>query len=322
MQHLGAFLSSLCLGPSQSVAGLTVFPLLRQQASEPWYDTLADAIAARTARVTEVSDTGTVPELRIVNDSPRHVLIVDGEELVGAKQNRIVNLTILVPPQSTLTIPVSCVEAGRWREVSREFTPASHAYHSSGRRAKVEQVSMSMRTDGARSSDQGAIWSEIEMKSARIGANSRTRAASAMYDKERHNLDRFVEGLWPQEGQVGAVFAIRGQVAGLDVFDSPRTWSSLMPKLVRSYGLDALDLGVGGDGFAEPSPRRFLEAVSAAKCTLYPAIGAGRDLRVEGGGILGAALTTEHGVVHAVAFPATDVVRPRARRGMFEWPLK
>jgi hypothetical protein len=319
MQQLGAYLSSLSIGPSQSVAGLTVFPLLRQPAPEPWYDTLADAIAARTACVTEVSESGNVPELKVVNNSPRHVLIVDGEELVGAKQNRIVNLTILVPPKSSLTIPVSCVEAGRWREVSREFTPASHAYHSSGRRAKVEQVSVSLRSGGARVADQGAIWSEIEMKSARIGSNSRTRAASAMYDKERHNLDKFVEGLPPQEGQVGAVFAIRGQIAGLDVFDSPRTWSSLMPKLVRSYGLDALDLGIGGDGFAEPSPRRFLDAVIAAKCTFYLAIGAGRDLRVEGGGILGAALTTEHGVVHAVAFPATDVVGPRPRRGMFEW---
>jgi hypothetical protein len=318
MQQLAAFLSSLSLGSSRSVAGLTVFPLLRQPAPEPWYDTLTEAVGAHMARVTEVSDAGRVPELQVVNDSPRHVLIVDGEELVGAKQNRIVNLTILVPPKTSLTIPVSCVEAGRWREVSREFTPAQHAYHSSGRRAKVEQVSMSLRSDGARSSDQSAIWGEIEMKSARMGSNSRTRAASAMYDNERHNLDKFVEGLPPQDWQVGAVFAIRGQIAGLDVFDSPRTWALLMPKLVRSYGLDALDRGIGGDGFAEPSPGRFLDAVSAAQCTFYPAVGAGRDLRVEGSGILGAALTTEHGVVHAVAFPAADVTHPRPRRGSFD----
>ena len=321
MQHLDAFLSSLVLGPGQSVADLTVFPLLRPPASAPegWYDTLAEAVAGGHARVTEISEMGSVPELRVVNESARHVLIVDGEELIGAKQNRIVNLTILVPPKTSLTIPVSCVEAGRWRQESREFHPAPHAFHASGRRAKVGQVSMALSVEGTARSDQGAIWNEIDVKASRMAASSPTRAASAIYDKQRGNLDRFVDGLKPVEGQVGAVFAIRGQIAGLDVFDSPRTWTLLMPKLVRSYGLDALDQGIGGDGFAEPNPRRFLEAVSRATCTVYPAVGAGRDLRVEGGGVVGAALTTEHGVVHAVAFPAQDVTRPKPRRSW--WPL-
>ena len=124
-----------------------------------------------------------------------------------------------------------------------------------------------------------------------------------------------MDGLKPHDGQVGAVFAIRGQIAGLDVFDSPRTWAALMPKLVRSYGLDALDLGIGGDGFARAEPAPFPRRRRAARAApSYPAVGAGRDLRVEGGGIVGAALTTEHGVVHAVAFPSADVARPRSRR--------
>ena len=179
MQHLDAFLSSLALGPSQSVADLTVFPLLRQPASAPegWYDTLAEAVAGGYGRVTEISEMGSVPELRVVNESARHVLIVDGEELIGAKQNRIVNLTILVPPKTSLTIPVSCVEAGRWRQESREFHPAPHAFHASGRRAKVGQVSMALSVEGAARSDQGAIWNEIDGKASRMAASSPTRAA-------------------------------------------------------------------------------------------------------------------------------------------------
>ena len=312
--NLNSFLSSLSLGPAQSVGDLAVFPLLQHPSGEPWYDTLSAAVAAGTARITEVSAMGSVPELRVVNDSPRPVLIVDGEELVGAKQNRIVNLTILVPAKSSITIPVSCVEAGRWRQESHEFTPADRTYHAVGRRSNVEQVSMSLRADGAPRSDQGAIWNEIDVKSARMGARSGTRAASAMFDQQRHTLDQFVDAIKPLDGQVGAIFAIRGQIGGLDVFDSPRTWAALMPKLVRSYGLDALDMGIGGDGFAQPDPGRFLDAVSRARCTIYPAVGAGHDLRFEGGGIVGAALSTEQGIVHAVAFPAADVARPRRWR--------
>jgi len=79
-------------------------------------------------------------------------------------------------------------------------------------------------------------------------------------------------------------------------------------------GLDALDSAIGGDGFATPDPQRFLEAVSRATCTTYPAVGAGEDLRFEGGGIVGAALDTHNGVVHAVAFPSADVIRPNVKR--------
>ena len=137
-----------------------------------------------------------------------------------------------------------------------------------------------------------------------------------MFEGQRAKLDHFVDALKPFDGQVGAIFAIRGQVAGLDVFDAPRTWAALMPKLVRSYGLDALDMGIGGDGFAQPDPRRFLDAVCGARCTAYPAVGAGQDLRLEGGGIVGAALSTEHGIVHAVAFPSAEVtVRARVESG-------
>jgi hypothetical protein len=314
MQNFDSFLSSLTIGSPIAVNALSVYPLLRSSADAPFYDTLSDAVRAGTLHITEVSAAGSVPELRVVNDGKRPVLIVDGEELVGAKQNRIVNLTVLVPEGTTIPLPVTCVEAGRWRHVSDEFAPAERAHFASGRRSKLGHVSASMLS-GSRESDQSAVWSEIAEKSERLRARSSTAAAAAMYDQLRGALDRMIGSIAPLDQQVGAIFVIRGMIAGLDVFDHPRTWAQTMPKLMRSYGLDALDNGVGGDGFATPDPRRFLDAISRATCTAYPAVGAGRDLRFEGNGIIGAALETKNGVVHAVAFPAADVVRPtRSRR--------
>jgi hypothetical protein len=63
--------------------------------------TLDEALAGGLIEVTEVSQGGAVPELKVVNKSPRMVLILDGEELVRAKQNRIVNTTILIQAKST-----------------------------------------------------------------------------------------------------------------------------------------------------------------------------------------------------------------------------
>ena len=67
-------------------------------------------MAAGTLQVTEVDESGSVPELLATNTGDEMVLLLDGEELVGAKQNRILNITLLAPAMQDTVIPVSCVE--------------------------------------------------------------------------------------------------------------------------------------------------------------------------------------------------------------------
>ena len=110
--------------PDDDPAAAQGFADSRASASTLDYLVLDEALASGLVEITEVSEQGSVPELKFINRGPKPVLIVDGEELLGAKQNRIVNLTILVAANSELTIPVSCVEAGRWRSRSRAFTSA------------------------------------------------------------------------------------------------------------------------------------------------------------------------------------------------------
>ena len=74
-----------------------------------------------------------------------------------------------------------------------------------------------------------------------MGAASDTSAMSAMFDARHVALDEFVTAFTPVERQVGAVFFVNGRAAGLELFDAPRTWRTLAPKLIRSYALDALD---------------------------------------------------------------------------------
>jgi hypothetical protein len=84
------------------------------------YITLDEALP-RGLCVAETSEAGSVPELVVENPLTERVLLYDGEELVGAKQNRILNVSVLVEAMSGLTIPVSCVEQGRWRRQSVHF---------------------------------------------------------------------------------------------------------------------------------------------------------------------------------------------------------
>ena len=62
-----------------------------------------------------------MPEVRANNCLDKPVLILAGEEIVGAQQNRVSNTTVFIEAQTEIIIPVSCTEKGRWSSVSEEF---------------------------------------------------------------------------------------------------------------------------------------------------------------------------------------------------------
>ena len=304
MSFFGKAFAELSLAEAQRLHNLTLFPLIASVARSPDYVTLDDAIASGAAEVSELSEDGSVPELRFLNKGDRPILLVDGEELVGAKQNRILNLSILAPAGQSIVIPVSCVEHGRWSAKSRHFKTSNRMHFSSARARKTSQVSMSMREDGARRSNQSDVWSAITEKQEQMFSRSETSAMSDIYEDHSERLNAFVEQINPLPNQVGAVFALGSDLVSVEVFDSPVTFTKLLPKLLRSYGLDAIEPNANDK--APPS----LEQVSAwlagtgqIEPTRFKAIGLGDDIRMDGVGYAGAALVTagEH-AVHLCAF--------------------
>src|SRR5512139_3370482 len=93
-------LGDLEIGKPRTVLNLMTVPLSGNPASSLDYLLIDDALMAEKLVIEEVSEGGSVPELRMTNFSNRVVLVVDGTELVGAKQNRIVNASFLIPPES------------------------------------------------------------------------------------------------------------------------------------------------------------------------------------------------------------------------------
>ena len=127
---------SFQLGDPVEHRGVVIAPLFPLRDPRARYITL-DAALARGLTITETSEAGDVPELTVANPLAENVLLYDGAELVGAKQNRILNVTVLVAAGSTLRIPVSCTEQGRWRSVSKSFSPAPHIVNAELRRRKA-----------------------------------------------------------------------------------------------------------------------------------------------------------------------------------------
>lgn len=159
MRVLDELLNSITVGEPQVFEEVQVFPLFssRGESAAPFLQ-LDEALAEGLAEITEVSDGGSIPQLTVTNKSPRDIIIYDGQQLIGAKQNRIVNITVVVAANSTLPIPVSCVEQGRWRYTSPGFSSSDHFSYPSLRSATHSSVTRNQETMGSSHSDQSRVW--------------------------------------------------------------------------------------------------------------------------------------------------------------------
>lgn len=234
---------------------------------------------------------------------------MDGEELVGSKQNRVLNLSILVPAKKTIVIPVSCVERGRWGYQSREFRSSPSAHYAEARARRHAQVSECMATMGLRDSDQSDLWEQSDLKASRMGVHSPAAAMDAMYETHTRDLEEFIRPFNPADQQVGALFAIDGKIVGFDVFDCAETLRNLLPKLARSYALDAIERAfskIQTDPTAAPATPadagEFLRSVVEARVETFAALGEGVDVRLSGPCVTAAALVSDDRIIHMSAF--------------------
>lgn len=296
---IAATLKPLTLGTPQVFRNLAMFPILTGGETKADYSMLADALKGGQVRVTEISAGGAVPELLLDNTSPGRVLLLDGDELVGAKQNRVLNITILVGANQKVVIPVSCVERGRWHARSSEFRSEDRMMFAKGRAAKMSQVSRSMRESGTRHSDQRAVWDAVQAKTTLFQASAPTGAMSDVYDHVAGDVRDYRAAFQAIPRQVGAVFTLDGRPVGLELFDAADTFSSALRRLVESYALDAME----GPSRKEKDPdgssaRNFMDRAAAARSEVAKAVGEGEDVRLQAPGLVGEALVVDGRMIH------------------------
>ena len=304
MERIVLFLDGLKLTRKQTFRNMTVFPLVAADGGEPDYLTLEKALNTGLVRITEVGSEGGVPELKVINSSRRCVLIIEGEELVGARRNRIVNSSFLLPGKAEVIIPVSCVEQGRWVYRSREFRAGDRIMHASLRRASQHEVKASLERGRGYHSNQGRIWEDIEEKASRLQAPSETGAMADMFEHAGDRLADYGKAFRTVECQVGAVLAINGRILGLETFRHYSTFSEFFNKLIKGYALDAVDWK---DEYAptkvQPERvRRFLGSISRSNGVEHDGPGIGKNIRFEARTISGSALVHDGRVLHMSAF--------------------
>jgi len=277
---------------------VAVFPLFGPAGGGPDYLLADEAMAAGGVTVEEVGEAGSVPSLVVSNRADRPVLFLEGEELRGAKQNRLLNTSVLVAAGRT-AIPVSCVEQGRWRYVSRHFSPSG--MHSSPKLRHVLKKSVSRSAEEGRGhgSDQMGVWKEVGRQMASLGSQSPTAAMADTYAAYQARLDEFRGRLKYVEGASGLAVAVGGKVVSVDLFDKPSTCRKVWDRLLTGVVLDALEAGPATEQAQVQDVQQVVVRLRGAAWQPIAAVGAGEEFRSgPDGGQHASALVLDGAVVH------------------------
>ena len=302
-----ARMQGIKFGELQIHGHVVVIPIISENGTGPDYLTMKEAMEQQFLTVTEVTEGGTVPELKVINKGIKPVLLLDGEELSGAKQNRVLNTTILLKEKSETLIPVSCTEHGRWSYSSSHFEESGHIMSAKLRRIKNASVHENLKTVHEFRSDQGAVWDEIAIQARMNKQSPVTGAMKDVLEAKQEDLDAFLEHLPIVADQNGLVVLVNGKVVGLDMVSRPAAFGMLHPKLIWSYVMDAL---TEKPATAKEKPRdmadAFLKKIPQCKEQPFDSVGYGRDFRYEGKKIVGSALVHEDTVIHMAFFQITE----------------
>jgi hypothetical protein len=236
--ELGDLAARIRTGAPIPIGPVTLVPLY-SEADGLEADLLEESIARGHTTVTEVSDHGTVNLLSVSNHGPRLLLLLDGEEVVGAKQNRVFNASFLVAPDSTVDIPVSCVERGRWQYKSAAFGSSERTLTSRARSSKLDRTSVSMVSSLRYDSDQGAVWADVD---GYLGRTSTQSPTSAFSDAAKRRVavieDRIPE---PSPGQTGVAVVHGEKLVSIDILGSPDLFRRSWRKIARGILAEVYD---------------------------------------------------------------------------------
>jgi hypothetical protein len=229
-----SFYSQLSVGKAVVHGNLAFYPVYLPGGGEKLGDvlTMSEAVASGKFKIAELEEGASVNTLEVRNNTDKYVVLLAGEMIRGAKQDRIISFDIVVPPRGKVGVDAFCVEAGRWTEVSKHF------------KYEKEIAPASVRSAAQGKQDQSQVWAEVSKVNAERGAVTGTDALTASYDDAAFRADvkkyeKALKGLAKDKEVVGVVVVAEGEVKAGDVFANHDLFAAVWPRLLTSYAMDA-----------------------------------------------------------------------------------
>lgn len=301
-------------GDLYKIHGLGVVPLLTDQIpTVPTIQMLDEVIEIGAVTIQEVSESGAVPFLSLRNCGENPVLILDGEEIIGGKQNRIMNTTVIVMAGCSIRINVSCVEAGRWNPLSLNFTSGKSIFRATSRAVHKQGVTNSLRREGVPVSNQGAVWNEVERSLREFNVASKTENFQEARQQVSHKIEEFVQAVQPLENQIGSIFLNNQGIIGAELLATPDLFRRSHAKIISSFAFEVLSAPDLNGVSIEPV-KAWWGQVLESPFSKHPSAGVGDDVRIQTEQVIASGLVYGGAMMHLSCFPLDPLFDRRPAR--------
>lgn len=241
------------------------------------------AIQKNFVEVREVSITGSVNNLELVNNSDKYVFFMDGDILVGAKQNRVLNTSVFVAPNSKINLPVSCVEQGRWRTLSDKFRSSDYVSPDILRAKKLKAVTKNLKQGRGHFADQGEVWDTVLNYSMNLEAFSDSSDLTEMMNKKRGSLDSFIGKFPLNKSANGLAIFTDNSPLSIDLFNRNDIYQEYFPKRLRSAATEVFNLKEKENNITEAEAKfktlNMFDQLETMESSLHNGVGVGTEKR-------------------------------------------
>lgn len=260
------------------------------------------AIKNNLIEIKEVSESGSVNNLFVLNYSNHFVFFMDGDILIGSKQNRVLNTSVLIAPNSKTIIPVSCVEAGRWRYTTSKFSSEEYIAPVFFRRDKTINVNENLKSNRKHYAKQNEVWENVNSYCLAFRLVSNTNNLSDIYYKKKNDIDSFKKEFSINDNANGLAVLRDNILLGIDIFNKKDIYKEYFPKILKGIAMEVFNNKKEEKYFDKKNAfekvLNFFDDYDTIIKTTHDAVGVGSEKRFVNQSYTGFELNYENHLIH------------------------
>ncbi|MEO0275732.1 MAG: DUF6569 family protein [candidate division WOR-3 bacterium] len=282
------------------IKNLLLYPLYFENGSKFNPFSLDEALNNKIVRIEEVNG-GKINEVIFKNLSNERVFAIDGEEIIGALQNRVINTAFLAEEKTEFLLPVTCVEEGRWSGNKKEFSSGEMSFVTI-RSVLCKTVNKSLYEKKKFEANQSIVWEKVRETLKSLKVNSKTLSMHDTYNQCKDEIEKYIEDL--NFNSANGLIAFAGKdFLCMDFFNSKNLFNKYKLKILKGYAIDALSRRNETTNIRKKEEiEEIIHEIKNSKKDKFKSISLGNEIRFETKNFVGRALEYNDEILHLAVF--------------------